>query len=93
MVGIPKTLATRQDWLHIFDYVQSKNDEELNNEFRLRLAALYDTRCMKVLKDGIDKAPEDRTSEDFDEIPDPASPLALSGLTEGEINQMIGALE
>lgn len=93
MVGIPKMLATRQDWLNAFDYAQAGGNMGLKNEFRERLAALNGTRRMKVLKAGIEKTPEEQTPEDFEDVLDPASPFVRSGLTEGEVNQMIGALE
>jgi len=93
MVGIPATLATRQDWLHVFDYVQSMDNAELKGEFRLRLQALKKTRWMKVLKDGVDKPAEDQTPDDYEDAIDPASPFAMSGLAEGELDQMIGDLQ
>jgi hypothetical protein len=101
MVGIPTIIATRQDWLHVYQYVQSKNDAGLRHEFRSRLIALKDTRYMKVPKAGAEPSvPEDAVEgtepqlqpEDFEDVLDLASSFVKSGLVEDEIDQMIGAL-
>jgi len=93
MVGLPTVLATKQDWLQSFDYVKTINTPELKNDFRMRLIALNNTRYMKVLKAGINKSVEEQTPEDFESVLDPLSSFVSSGLTEGEIAQMIGALK
>jgi hypothetical protein len=101
MVGIPTTIATRQDWLHIYEYVQAKNNAGLKREFRSRIISLKNTRYMKIPKAGAvpsvpDGAPEGTEAqiqpEDFEDALDPASPFAMSGLVEDEVDQMIGAL-
>jgi len=93
MVGIPAALANKQDWLHALSYVQQKNNPALKNEFRLRLVALKETRYMKVLRQGVNKPSEEQTPEDFEDVLDPLSSFVRSGLTEGEINKMIGDLK
>jgi len=92
MVGIPTTLATRQDWLNAFSYAQAKNSAELKAEFRGRLAALKETRYMKTLKADAAVDPEEQTMDDFEDTPDPASPFIQSGLDEAEIDQMLEVL-
>jgi hypothetical protein len=101
MVGIPTTIATRQDWLHIYAYVQTNNNAGLKREFRSRLISLKNTRYMKMPKanaipsvpDGAPEGTEEQFQpEDFEDVLDPASPLARSGLVEDEVDQMIGAL-
>jgi hypothetical protein len=101
MVGIPTIIATRQDWLHIYAYVQAKNDAGLKHEFRYRLIALKNTRYMKIPKaDAVpsvpDGAPEGTEGQfqpdDFEDVIDPASSFVRSGLVEDEVDQMIGAL-
>ena len=93
MVGLPATLATRQDWLHAHEYVRQKNNPALKEEFRLRLAALNETRGMKILKQGVDKPAEEQTPEDYEDALDPLSPFATSGLSEDEIARMTGELQ
>jgi hypothetical protein len=92
MIKIPTVLATRQDWLNTYEYVQAANTAEAKQQFRSRLIALKATRYMKVLKAGVTAGPEEQAQDDFEDVPDPASPFARSGLIEGEIDQMIGAL-
>jgi hypothetical protein len=92
MVGIPMVLATRQDWLQVFSYVETENTPELRSELLARLVALNETRYMNVLKDGVDKPPEEQTPEDYERVLDPASSFVRSGLSEDEIQEMIGAL-
>jgi hypothetical protein len=101
MIGIPNILATRQDWLNTYQYVQNQNTTGLKAQFRERLAALKTTRFMKVPKAGavpsvLENAPEGTEPqfqpEDFEDALDPASSFVESGLVIDEIDQMIGAL-
>jgi hypothetical protein len=90
MVGIPQTLETRQDWQNAFDYAVSH--PEAKPLVRERLRALKNTGTVLVLKAGITKPPEEQGPDDFEPVPDPASSLARSGLSSGEIDGMIAAL-
>jgi hypothetical protein len=92
MIGIPTVLATRQDWLNTYQYVQAANNMELKRQFRDRLTALKTTRYMKVLKAGASAEPEDQTPDDYEDAPDPASAFVKSGLLDSEIDSMIGGL-
>jgi hypothetical protein len=101
MVGIPSVLATRQDWLNTYQYVQGRDNAVLKTRFRERLEALKNTRFMKVPKAGaVPSVPEGSPEgtepqfqpEDFEEVLDPASSFAKSGLVIDEIDQFIGAL-
>jgi hypothetical protein len=101
MIGIPDVLATRQDWLNMYHYVQSQDNAGLKAQFRERLEALKNTRFMKVPKadampsipDGSPEGTEPQfQSEDFEDVLDPASSFVKSGLVIDEIDQMIGAL-
>ena len=93
MVGLPATLATRQDWLHAFEYVRQGNNQTLKDEFVLRLVALNETRYMKILKQGVDKPAEEQTPEDYEDVLDLLSSFVRSGLSGNEITQMIGELQ
>jgi arginine deiminase len=92
VIGIPSVLATRQDWLNTYQYVQASNNMELRKQFRERLTALKETRYMKVLKSGVEKEPEDQTPSDFEDVLDAASPFVRSGLLENEVDTMTGGL-
>jgi hypothetical protein len=101
MIGIPNVIATRQDWLNTYQYVQSQESAGLKAQFRERLLALKNTRFMKVPKSGaVPSVPQDAPEgtepqfqcEDFEEQLDPASSFVASGLVIDEIDQMIGAL-
>lgn len=93
-MGIPNTLATRQDYQNTYEYVQQQGNVGLKHQFRDRLIALKQTRYMNVLKSGVSKSEdEDYTPEDFEAALDPASMFIKSGLIEDEIDQMIGALQ
>jgi hypothetical protein len=81
--------------------VQAKNDAGLQRNFRSRLIALQNARYMKIpranatpsVPDGAPEGTEPQFQpEDFEDVLDPASPFIQSGLTEDEIDQMIGAL-
>jgi hypothetical protein len=101
MIGIPNVLATRQDWLNTYYYVQNQESTGLKVQFRERLEALKNTRFMKVPKaDAVPSVPEDAPEgtepqfqpDDFEDVLDPASSFVKSGLVIDEIDQMIGAL-
>jgi len=92
MIGIPAVIATKQDWLNVYQYVLANNNTEQKRSFRNRLIALNEARYMKKLKDGAPSDPEQQTQEHFEDVPDPASPFTQSGLTESEIEGMIGGL-
>jgi hypothetical protein len=106
MIGIPDVLATRQDWLNTYRYVQSQDNAELKIQFRQRLEALKNTRFMKIPKaDAVPSVPEDSSEgtvadsaaaqfqpEDFEDVLDPASSFVKAALVIDEIDQMIGAL-
>jgi hypothetical protein len=101
MIGIPNVLATRQDWLNTYHYVQSQDNAGLKIQFRERLEALKNTRFMKIPKaDAVPSVPEDAPEgteprlqpSDFEDALDPASSFVKSGLVIDEIDQMIGAL-
>jgi hypothetical protein len=101
MIGIPNVLATRQDWLNTYHYVQNQYNVGLKAQFRERLEALKNTRFMKVPKadampsipDGSPEGTEPQFQpEDFEDVLDPASSFVKSGLVIDEIDQMTGAL-
>jgi hypothetical protein len=101
MIGIPNVLATRQDWLNTYQYVQNQNNAGLKTQFRERLEALKNTRFMKVPKAGaVPSVPENAPEwtepqfqpDDFEDVLDPASSFVQSGLVVDEIDQMEGAL-
>jgi hypothetical protein len=101
MIGISNVLATRQDWLNTYQYVQNHDNTGLKVQFRERLEALKNTRFMKIPKAGAEPSVPDGSPEgteprfqpdDFEDVLDPASPFVKSGLVIGEIDQMIGAL-
>jgi hypothetical protein len=92
MIGIPTVLATRQDWLNTYQYVQASNSAELKHQLRDRLIALKSARYVKVLKSGVTTGPEEQTPADFEDVIDPASPFVQSGLLEDEVDQMTGGL-
>ena len=91
MIGLPVVLATRTDWFNAFDY--AKSHPEYRNELIAKLQAVLQTKTCKILREGVQKAPQDLTPEDFEEVPDPASPFSKSGLGEEEIITMINALK
>jgi hypothetical protein len=101
MIGISNVLATRQDWLNTYYYVQNQNNAGLKAQFRERLEALKNTRFMKVPKADAEPSVPNGSPEgtkpqfqpdDFEDVLDPASSFVKSGLVIDEIDQMIGAL-
>jgi hypothetical protein len=101
MIGISDVLATRQDWLNTYAYVQNRGNVGLKVQFRDRLEALKNTRFMKVPRaDAVPSVPKNAPEgtepqfqpDDFEDVLDPASSFVKAGLVIDEIDQMIGAL-
>lgn len=102
MRGLPKVFATKQDWLNAFDFVMAENDVNGKQELILRLKMLKESKTMLVPKAGavpsippgsLEGTTASLQREDFEPVDDPASPFALSGLSDKKINEMIGRLE
>jgi hypothetical protein len=92
MVGIPKDLKTKQDWLNAIAYAKSTGEGKA--EIKNRLMALKDQTMVLVLKAAsIDKPPEEQTRADYEPVPDPACEKARLGFADSEINDLIGGLE
>jgi hypothetical protein len=91
MVGMPKTLKTRKDWINACEYAKSTGTGKA--ALAARLQSLKNDKFMLVLKDSsADKPAEEQTPEDYESVIDPACEKARLGFTDGEINNLIGEL-
>jgi len=91
MVGIPKQLSTKADWLNATSYAQSTGDGKA--EMRKRLLTLKQNSTILVLKTSAQgKDSEDQTPEDFHAVNDPGCEKARLGFTDAEIDELIGGL-
>jgi len=99
MKGIPKVIATKEDWENVFNYVKrGTNNEKDRAELKARLVSLQASSMMKVPREGAKPsvpkgAPEGTEpqlqAEDFIAVPDPNSPLKQSGLNQADIDRMM----
>jgi len=90
MKGLPRVCKTRTDWENAVTYAASTKG--MSAEMIRRLKALKKSGTMLVLSAGAPTDPEEQKPEHFEPVHDPASPLALSGLSEAEIDAMIKKL-
>lgn len=91
MVGLPRNCQTRQDWINAVTYAEQHPQHKA--ALRLRLNGLAQSKTMKVLKADAPSDPEEQTPEHFEDVIDPASPFAASGLSEAEISDMLRRME
>jgi hypothetical protein len=91
MIGIPYFLQTRADWEHAYEYALKR--PEVRGAFIARLTALKASKNMKMLKHGVSKPAEELAADDFEDVPDPASPFFQAGFSEQEIDTMITKLK
>jgi hypothetical protein len=91
MVGIPKQLSTKADWLHAASYAKSTGDGKA--EMRARLLSLKNNSTILVLKKSAEsKNSEDQTPDDFHAVGDPGCEKLKLGFTDTEIDELIGGL-
>lgn len=90
MRGLPYACRTRQDWENAVVY--ARKSAAMQRDMIRRLQALKASGMMLVLKSDAPTDPEEQTPEHFEAVHDPASPLAVSGLSESEIDKMVADL-
>ena len=92
MIGIPKIINTKKDWLNAVDYSASA-DVKAKNEMVLKLKSLRDSRFILVLKAGVKTVPEKQTADDYEQIEDLGCELNKLGFSVAEINLLIARVE
>jgi hypothetical protein len=91
MIGSPKELKTKQDYLNAVDYAVTTGSGK--TALKNRLVGLKENSKILVLKSASrKKTPEEQTGDDFVEAENPACEKIRLGLSDQEIDEMIGAL-
>jgi hypothetical protein len=91
MVGLPKQLSTKADWLNAVQYAKTTGDGKA--VMRSRLLSLKTHATILVLKAAsVDKDSEEQTPEDYEAALDPGCEKARLGFTDAEIDELIGGL-
>ncbi|GHU66507.1 hypothetical protein FACS189447_07500 [Spirochaetia bacterium] len=92
MVGLPKDLFTKEDWLNAVGYANSTGQGK--SVMIARLNGLKQNIKINVLKQSsAGKDSEELTPEDFEPVDDPNCEIKRLGFSETEINGLIGGLE
>jgi hypothetical protein len=92
MVGVPNVLSTKEDVLNAYNYATSTGDGKA--ALRARLLSLKGNTTMLVLKKSAEgKDSEEQTPEDFHAVADPGCEKIRLGLTDTEIDELIGGLK
>ena len=92
MVGFPKTLSTKADWLNAYSYAITTGDGKAT--LKTRLLSLKENSKMFVLKkSSMGKDSEDQTPEDFEAVDNPGAEKIRLGMTDAEIDELIGGLK
>jgi hypothetical protein len=91
MVGLPKQLSTKADWLNAVQYAKTTGDGKAVT--RGRLLSLKTNSTILVLKAAsANKDSEEQTPEDYEAALDPGCEKARLGFTDDEIDELIGGL-
>ena len=91
MVGLPRQLSTRADWLNAVNYAKTTGEGKATMQGRLLSLKLNST--ILVLKDSsANKDSEDQTPEDYEAALDPGCEKTRLGFTDEEIDDLIGGL-
>jgi len=91
MIGTPKELKTKQDYLNAAEYAVASGEGKA--ALRNRLLGLKNNSTMLVLKKASEKKPsEEQTEDDFEAVSDPACEKNRLGFSDREIDQLIGDL-
>jgi hypothetical protein len=92
MVGFPKQLKTKTDWLNAVAY--AKETGEGKTELVSSLLELKNHTMVLMLKAASKNKPaEEQTPEDYEPKPDPACEKILLGFSDSEIDELIGGLQ
>ena len=92
MVGYPKELRTKQDYLNAVGYVKSTGTDKAIMISRLE-SLKSNTTIMVLKKSSEGKDPEEHTQADFEAVPDPNCEMKRLGFTEAEIDKLLGGLK
>jgi hypothetical protein len=91
MVGLPKQLSTKADWLNAVQYARTTGDGKA--VMRGRLLSLKINSTILVLKAAsANKDSEEQTPEDYEAALDGGCEKARLGFTDDEIDELIGGL-
>jgi hypothetical protein len=92
LVGLPKQLSTKADWLHAVQYAKTTGNGKA--EIQKRLLSLKTHCTILVLKNASKgKDSEEQTPEDYEAAIDPGCEKARLGFTDAEIDELIGGLK
>ena len=92
MVGFPNTLSTKADLLNAYEYAKTTGDGKPALRARL-LTIKQNTKILVLKKSSANKDSEDQTPEDFEAVNDPGAEKIRLGITDAEIDELIGGLE
>jgi hypothetical protein len=91
MVGFPKQLSTKADWLNAVQYAKATGDGKA--VLRSRLLSLKTNATILVLKkSSVNKDSGEQTPEDYEAALDGGCEKIRLGFTDTEIDELIGGL-
>lgn len=92
MIGFPKDLRTKQDFLNAVEYVKATGEDKAT--LIARLESLKATITMMDLKESSrSKRADKQLQEDYASVPDPNCEMGHLGFSEAEIDYLIGRLK
>jgi hypothetical protein len=93
MVGFPKNIHTKKDWLNAVDFAKSSGGTD-KAIMASKLEALKTNTKMMVLKASSAGVPaEEQTPEDYEAVDNPACEMIRLGFTAAQIDSLIGGLQ
>jgi hypothetical protein len=92
MVGFPKELKTKQDWLNAIEYAKLTGDGKA--ALKNRLLELKENTTVLCLKETSKNKPSDQqTPDDYEKVENPACEKLRLGFTDVEIDKLIRSLK
>lgn len=92
MIGFPKELHTKQDYLNAVEYVKSAGEGREILTARL-LALKGSTTRMELRESGRSKRAEKQQQEDYAPVADTNCEMVRLGFTPEEIDRLIGGMQ
>lgn len=92
MIGFPKDLRTKQDFLNAVKYVKATGEDKAILIGRLESVKAA-TTMMDLKESSRSKRADKQLQADYASVPDPNCEMRRLGFSEAEIDYLIGRLE
>jgi hypothetical protein len=93
MVGFPKDLHTKKDWLNAVDFAKSSGGMDKGIMISKLECLKANTKMMVLKASSAGKTAEEQTPEDYEAVDNPVCEMIRLAFTPAQINNLIGGLQ